>query len=298
MTCGDKCDKSCKRCLKLAKKYINKKCVLLLTIVDIPKTIITNTTFSFSDIANDVLRIEERALSNKVIQQFVKDPLIYDPVLVARANRVLTNICLNVVNDPMTPPPPGFIKRAIIVSTDGNVIVDVNTYKDDPEGIANGLNKDKNVINMSTYHNILDKPQNPLNQPIYSDNLSFPKTNLFLTQDMYFNSNNIDPKALATLTPGLKTSEINVLFFSNRTYTYPADEINPSPTGGVASNFQIVSNHGVREEIQEARIQDWGYASRRSPTLNQLPAYYVAHHTNLDNDGYSITLRVSYVKYK
>ena len=53
------------------------------------------------------------------------------------------------------------------------------------------INKDKNVINMSTYHNLLDKPQNPLNQPIYNDNLSFPKTNLFLTQDMYFNSNNI-----------------------------------------------------------------------------------------------------------
>lgn len=71
MTCDHKCDKCCKRCLKFSKKYVNKKCVLILTLNDIPKTPITNTTFSFADIAKDILRIEERAFSNKVIQQFI-----------------------------------------------------------------------------------------------------------------------------------------------------------------------------------------------------------------------------------
>lgn len=89
------------------------------------------------------------------------------------------------MNDPTTPPPPSFIKRATIVSTDGNVLVDVTTYQDDPEGIYFGLDKDKNVINMRTYHNLLDNLQNGLTQPIYNDNLSVPITNPFLTQLHY-----------------------------------------------------------------------------------------------------------------
>ncbi len=44
-------------------------------------------------------------------------------------------------------------------------------HKDDDEGISLGLNK--------------DKPQNDLHQPIYNDNIIFPKTKLFLTPDIF-----------------------------------------------------------------------------------------------------------------
>jgi len=297
MTCG--CEsKSCKICLKKTKKYVREKCVLKLTIKDIPTKLITNTTFSFADIAKDILRIEERVYSNEVIQQFIKDPLIFDPVLINKANRILVNICLNVINDPLHPPPAGFVKRATIVSTEGNVMVDVTTYINEPEGIAIGLDKDKNIINMRSYQNIFDKSQNNLNQIIYYDNLSIPKTSPYLTQDLYFNSNNIDPKGLTINNPGLISEEINVLVFSDKNYTYPADEINPPPTEGTATRFKTIINHGVREEIQQARIQDWGYASRRSSSFIQRPCYYVAHDTDLSVDGYSITLRMAYLKYK
>jgi hypothetical protein len=298
MPCEDKCGKCCKRCLKLSKKYIDERCVYKLTINDIPTNIITNTTFSFSDIAKDILKIEQKVYSNEVIQKFIKDPLIFDPVLINRANRVLVNICLNVINDPSSPAPEGFVKRATIVSTDGNVMVDVTTYKDDPEGILIGLDKNKNIINMRSYQNIYDKPQNTLNPVNYFDNISLPKSSPYLTQDFYFNSNNIDPKGLSQNNPGLVSHEINVLVFSDKNYTYPADEINPLPTGGTGTRFQTIINHGVREEIQQARIQDWGWASRRSSTLNQRANYYVAHDTDLSVDGYSITLRMAYLKYK
>jgi hypothetical protein len=127
--------------------------------------------------------------------------------------------------------------------------------------------------------------------------MKFPKTNLFLNEDMYFNSNNIDPKLLALSSPGLKCGEITTIFQSSRTYIYPANEINPSPSGGVGDSFNIIVNHGVRKEIQQSIIQDWGYSSRRSSTLWLLPNYYVAHCINL-KDGYSLILRVSYAQYK
>jgi hypothetical protein len=297
MPCEDKCGKCCKRCLKRTKKYIDERCVYKLTYDDIPTNILTNTTFSYSDIAKDILKIEQKVFSNEVIQKFIKDPLISDLQLVSLANRILTNIALNVINDPVNPPPEGFVKRATIISTDGNVIIDVTTYKDDTPAILSNLNLDTNVINMKTYHNILDKPQNTLNPVNYFDNSSLPKSSPYLTQDFYFNSNNIDPKRLSQNNPGLVSHEINVLVFSDKTYTYPADEINPLPTGGTGTRFQTIINHGVREEIQQARIQDYGWASRRSSTLNLLPNYYLAHNTNL-GDGYSLVLRVSYVKYK
>jgi hypothetical protein len=297
MTCDENCGKYCKKCLKLTKKYVDKRCIYKLTIDDIPTNIITNTTFSFYDIATDVLKMKERVLSNDIIKQFIKDMNIIDPKLIFLCNRILVNIALNVINDPNNPPPIGFIKRVTMISTDGDVIFDVTTYKDDDEGISLGLNKDTNIIYMSTNNNILDKPQNDLHQPIYNDNMIFPKTNLFLTPDIYFNVNNIDPKLLAISSSGLKLGETIVICGSNRTYTYPANEINPQPNGGVADSFNRIVNHGVRKEIQQARIQDWGYASRRSGTLNSLPSYYLAHNVNL-GDGFSFILRISYARYK
>ena len=287
---------SCKRCIRYAKKYIDNRAVLKLTVDDIPKTQITNTTFSFADIAKDVLSIEKKTFDNPVIQQFVVDPLINDLQLVLLANRILVNIALNVINDPSNPPPVGYVKRAMLVSNDGTIVYDVTTYKDDAPGILQRLNKDTNMIQMKTYNNIVDQSENLLNQPVYNDNMSLPKNNFFLNSDMFFNSNNINPKQLALSSKGLQSHELNVIFFSDDTYTYPANEINPPPTSGVADGFTQVINHGTRKEIQQARLQDWGYASRRSTTLNLLPNYYVAHNTEL-KDGYSLTLRVSYVKY-
>jgi hypothetical protein len=295
MPCNCHCG-SCKRCIKFAKKYIDSRSVLKLTIDDIPTTQITNTTFSFADIAKDILAIEKKTFENPIIQKFVVDPLINDLQLVLLANRILVNIALNVINDPANPPPVGYVKRAMLVSNDGGVVYDLTTYKDDPAGVLQRLNKDTNVINMRTFQNIADESENVLNQPVYNDNMSFPKNNFFLNTDMYFNSNNINPKQLALSAKGLRSHELNVMFFSDKTYTYPANEINPPPTSGIADSFTQQINHGVRKEIQQARLQDWGYASRRSSTINLLPNYYVAHNTEL-KDGYSLVLRVSYVKY-
>ena len=77
---------------KIAKKYIKRKCVLkkdmlsgnVLTVNDVPSTIITDCAFSYADISKDLLKIKNTCLANSVIQQFVYDPLINDLDLVLR----------------------------------------------------------------------------------------------------------------------------------------------------------------------------------------------------------------------
>ena len=283
------------------------KYVEILTIEDMPKNTIYNTTFSFFDIAKDVAKIEEIAFSNEVIKQFVKNPLIPDFELVQLANRILVNICLNVINNPNNPPPTEFVKRAVLVSNDGSVICDVTTYRDDNRAIELGLNLDTNAVNMNLYKNIFDTPIlndpvviKPQPDPIYSDNMVYPPfPDVFISpMGIYFNSNNINPSLLLSNANNMmKTNELTVSFGSKSTYTYPANENNPAPTGGVATSFNVINNHGTRKEIQQAIIQDWGYSSRRSSTLQLLPNYYVAHNVKL-SDGYSLTIRVSYAKYK
>jgi hypothetical protein len=61
---------------------------------------------------------------------------------------------------------------------------------------------------------------------------------------------------------------------------------------GIAVEFLNMLNHGVRKEVQQAIIQDWGWASRRSGTFYQLPCYFVANNIQ-QKDGYS----VGYIKY-
>ena len=303
MTNCNECDKlctkvySCKKCLTKLDKYLSKKCVLKYDISDVPTDIITNTTFSLSDIAKDVIRVRETCLSNPMIQQFINDPLISDPVFVQKANRILVNISRNVVNDPATPPPDGYIKRVTIITTDGNVIVDVNTYIDDMEGVLLGLNNDTNMCCMNLHVNVIDKQTNPLQTPIYDVNSHIPSSNPYITTDLYFNTNNINPSGISQNPPGLKRVDEYIRLSSNRTYTYPADEINPTPTGGTAVEFINMINHGVRKEVQMAIIQDWGWASRRSGSFYQLPCYFVANNIQ-QKDGYSLVLRVGYIKYK
>ena len=272
------------------------KYVKILTIKDIPKKTIQNTTFSFSDIAKDVLKIGNISVSNKVVQKFIEDPLIYDYELVTLANRILTNIALNVINDPTNPPPSGYIKRATFISTDGDVFIDVTTYRNDAKAVADNLNLDSNVANTTFYKNIFNSP--PTSSPIFNDNMLYPSPPIFLSpRGISFNSNNINPSALQNDGSSMLSTASSIILFSKSTYTWPADETKPPPTGGVATAFQTIDNHGSREEIQQARIQEWGYASRRSATIGYLPSYYVGHVLNL-SEGWSLVLRVSYVKYK
>jgi len=275
-------------------KYVKK-----LTINDMSKKNMQDTTFSFSDIAKDVAKIEKITLSNKVVEKYLRNPLTTDLQSVNLVNRILLNIALNVVNDPKNPPPTGYVKRAMLVHNDGSVIGDVTTFRYDKEAVASKLNLDSNIVNMNLYKNILNTPDTPKPDPIYVDNMLYPPyPPVFLSPfGIYFNTNNLDPTLLSSTAESMLINNTSMIFFSKSNYKYPANEINPHPTGGVATAFSTIENHGTREEIQQARIQDWGYASRRSATLNLLPNYYVAHNIEF-SDGWSVTLRVSYVKYQ
>jgi len=288
---------SCKKCLNKLDDYITKDCVQYLDVSDIPNETITNTNFSFQDIAKDVVKFRETATNNPVMKIFAQDPLIYDPILMTKANRVLVNIARNIVNDPQNPPPEGFVKRATIIATDGEVFVDVITYKDDPQGIALGLNNDRNIGYMNFYNNIVNTPSNPLNLPIYQVNSKLPTSSPYLSQDLFWNPNNININSLSTVPKGLKMPEQHVVFISNRTYTYPADEVNPPVTGGTATAYQLYPNIGGRKEIVQAVTQGWGWCGRRSSVYNNLPGYYVANNV-IQKDGYSLVLRIVYLRYK
>jgi len=287
---------SCKKCLSKLDDYITRDCVKYLDISNIPTEIITETNFSFHDIAMDVAKLRDKCIRNPLIQKFIQNPLIYDPILVNKANLILQNICLNFINDPQNPPPEEYVKRATIIATDGDVIVDVVTYVPNPKGTQLGFNFDRNIAFLSSYYNIVDASQNP-DSPIYQVNSALPNSSPFLNRDLYWNPNNINTTNISKNPKGLKNTDQHIILNSKKNYTYPADEINPKPTGGKALNFQVIPNHGGRQEVIEAIIQRWGFSSRRSPTINNLPSYYVANNIS-QKDGYSLILRISYINYK
>lgn len=258
--------------------------VPLLTSSQVPNTPIQNVPFTLQDIANDLLTFGEAVASNEALQTYLADPMTSNGSLVLRANRVLVNLARNFCNDPASPPPPGFIKKLTILSSDGSVIVDVVTY-------TPAFNLDRNVIFLNSSYNISQTPAPPV-YPIYEINSDIPSTIPFFNSSLTFNGNFVDPTSITTNSKGVELQEQAILVQSTRTFTFPANVDNPPPTFGVGMNYTLLPNLGGAKEVQQATVQGWGWATRRE---NGLISYIVARF-NPGVDGYSIVSRLSYVK--
>lgn len=258
--------------------------VPLLTINDVPNVPIQHTTFTFRDIANDLETFRQTVVTNPTLQTYLSDPMTSDVPLLLRTNRVLVNVARNFCNDPSSPPPLGFIKKITILSSDGSAIVDVTTYT--PQ-----FNLDRNVIFLNTQFNILQTPAPPV-YPIFQVNADVPTSIPFINSSLTLNGNFIDPTAITTTSKGIQLNEQAILVESTRTFTYPANVIDPPPTFGVGSVFTSLPNLGSAKEVEQATLQGWGWATRRE---NQFPTYTVANF-NAGVDGYSIVIRLSYVR--
>ena len=264
--------------------------VPILSASDVPSDPITNAPFTFQDLAQQVVLYRTAIESNPVMQQYISNPLDANPAFVLLSNRVLVNISRNFCNDPANPPPAGYIKRATVMASDGEILCDVITYMPSiPQ-----FNYDRNVFYWNSWYNLINTPQPPV-YPIDAINSNIPSSIPFMNSDLIFNSNFINPSTIATSSKGMELSEQHVIVQSDRTYTFPADTINPPPTGGNAVTYAVYPNIGGRTEMVQAVTQGWGWASRKSSVYQQKPGYYVANFIR-GIDGYAITIRIAYIK--
>jgi hypothetical protein len=295
------------------KKYVDENFIKMQII---PSSNLLGFNFSYQTIANDILSLEQRLKNNFYIQAYMSS--IPPPQIIKERNleyqlgipyKVFITICRNFVNDPNHPPPPNFFKRATVVKPDGEILLDVITYKDDDQGKLLGLNYDRDLCYLKFNSNISDNSnkQNPINEL----NMRYPNPNVnrFSDGDVLFNPNNIDISNLKDLSSGLVFSEQHIVVSSERTYTYPTSESNLdiiNSTGGIdqdgnskkkAIKYLLYPNIGGRREIVQAVCQGWGFTTRNSSVYNDLPGYYVAKDMDLVSNGFKVVLRISYHKY-
>lgn len=260
-----------------------------LTANDVPNKPIQNVPFTYRDIANEIVQFEQAVQSNAALQQYLVDPMTSNPAIILNANRVLVNLARNFCNDPANPPPAGFLKRITVLANDGQALVDVFTYVPSvPE-----MNLDRNVIYMNSWYNMLKTPTPPV-YPINSINSDVPSSIPYMNSDMLLNANFVDPTSMTTTSKGVQIQEQPILVESTRTYTYPANVVNPPPTFGTGETYTIFPNVGNTKEVVQATIQRWGWASRKSGRYN-LPSYFVASFIE-GVDGYGLVVRMAYVK--
>lgn len=294
------------------KKYIDDNFIKYKLI---PKENLKVLNFSYQDIANDVMKLEQKLKNNFYIKTYMSsDP---PPQIIKEKNleytlnipyRVFTTICRNFVNDPDNQPPLGFFKRATVVKPDGEILLDVITYKDDPQGILLGLNYDRDLCYINFQSNIAENTnQNPINEL----NMTYPNSNInrFSDGQVLFNPNNIDIYGLKNNSKGIQFQEQHVVVLSEKTYQYPSSESNVDilkPTGSIDEEgnstkkgikYILYPNIGGRREIVQAICQGWGWTTRNSSIYNDLPGYYVAKDMDLVTNGFKVVLRVSYHKY-
>lgn len=294
------------------KKYIDEN---FIKIKNIPSENLKPFNFSYRDIANDVLLLEKRLKDNFYIKAYMSiDP---PPQIIKERNleytlnipyRVFITICRNFVNDPNYPPPPGFFKRSTVVNSDGEILLDVITYKDDEQGNLLELNYDRDICYMNFQMNIRNSNSNP---PINELNMKYPDSNVnrFNSNQVIFNPNNIDIYSLENDSNGLEIKNQSVIVLTNRTYHYPSSESNDNiliPTGEIDSSgnstkkaikYFLYPNIGGRREIVQAICQGWGWTTRNSNMYKDLPGFYVAKDMDLVTNGFKVVLRVSYHKY-
>lgn len=261
--------------------------VSVLGATSVPDSPLIGAPFTYRDIANQVIAYRQSLMDNPVMQQYLDNPLTDNSAFLLSSNRVLVNLSRNFCNNPANPPPSGYIMRATIMASDGEVIVDVVTYTDQ-------FNYDRNIIYMNSWYNLINTP-NPPNYPIDAINTSIPSTLPFMNADLLFNGNMVNPATIATTSKGMELSEQHVIVQSARTFTYPANTANPPPSMGNAVSYSVYPNIGGRKEMVQATVQGWGWASRHSSVYAQKPGYYVANY-NEGKDGYSLVLRIAYMK--
>ena len=186
------------------------------------------------------------------------------------------------------------MKNITCSTNDGTILFSVNTYQPSKPS----FNLDRNVITIKSHVNPIQTP-NPPSYPINNENSLLPLSSPYNSSDLYMNPNNINPESIKNTSTGyndLKT----ILVKSSKTYTYPANTIDPPQTGGDALSYDVLENAMTKAEFQQANLQGWGWNSRFSGNL--YPSYNVATIVDAEDtddssyNGYYFIIGMSYIK--
>lgn len=247
----------------VSSKIIVSNNNLINNLCDIPD--VKKDNFSFRDIANDVLYLKNKIFNNPILKKYF-DQNETNPSPSSIGNVVLRNICRNFCNDPNSPPPPNYIKRVSLITSNNTVMVDSHTYRND-----GGPVHDVNVC-------VADLELN----------VSIKKST--------FNPLILDLSNFNKLTFGHQHYSV----LCKREYEYPAEELDETML--VSNNVEtheildFILNSENSKEVIQAICKNWGWATRRSKYYHH-PGYHVAHNVEFPS-GYSFIIKVSYIKYK
>ena len=178
--------------------------------------------------------------------------------------------------------------RILLVSNDGWVLQDVQTFCKDVKNAGPSFNGTNNNYISYTRTYI----QTPSDNVYYNPSkISFKPYIVSYGLTVMKSSSTDLPTTLPTITPNL----LNYVLIGQD--GKPTVEVPPSSDSIIGN--QIIDNHGTRYEIQISRLGLYGYASRRSDTT-QTFNYYVCKNLGVPPftlQGTEYTLRLSFFEW-
>lgn len=283
------------------KGYIGKNFLKnSITIDDVPSDIIIGTNFSFRDMAEDLLYLENEFKSNPTLNDFLNDyknGTINLKDAINQTNLILTNISRNFVNDPnrVCFDPNCFYKRVMLLTTAGQPFVDVSTYKDDVLGVKRGLNLETDIVYIETVEKQeiigqVNEVYNPRNIEINVINqLGVTRKKRYVAYTT--------PENLVERTPNDKQNDPT----NTNSYVYqPLNVINPQESNRkIPLKIERAQDMSTSQEVLDAVKNGWGWSSKVNASYGYLPGFFIAYNSLLPlNDDYAVIIRLSYQIYQ
>ena len=240
----------------------------------LPNKPITNLGISFRKIAYKLEKFKKKILSYPLTKEFLKNPYYQSEEFINNIDRLWARVANETVNDYLDIP-PGFGKRILFCSNDGNVFIDVSTYIKDSKKWLNFSILALNTLQNYKFINNPTVPQYNVNINSNSQTFNYEQTNY----DNVINNSNDQSKIFTILKCGSKTPP-----------SLDPNDLTPQKT--TATTFQEVDLHTTRTEIIQSINTKYGYTSRYSGTTFT-PNYYVATQLN-GADEYTVFIRLSY----
>jgi len=264
-----------------------------VTIDDIPSNILFGTSFSFQDMANDLMFLENEIKGNPSIQEFIesyKNNNINLGHAFNKSNLILTNICRNFVNDTdrVCFDSNCFYKRVMILTSSGQPFVDTATYKDDTKGKSRNLDLDKDIIYLETVEtqNIVSETIKTIYNPSNVDisNLSTVGVVRRKRYVAYTTPTNLSPNSDTNNTNNFVYNTLNI--------------INPVPSNKSPLKYERAQDMSSTQEVLDAVKNGWGYVAKVNASYGYLPGYFIAYNSSLPiTDDYGFIIRLSYQIY-
>ena len=268
------------------KRYVSNNFIkTTITPDDIPNTNLLDTNFSFKDMANDILYLEDKIFNNPALTSIIRNYInfnntSYAATIMSKINLLLTNICRNFANDPdsVCYDPDCFYKKVQLLTANGQPFAEATTYKAGVVAERYGLNLNKDFIYAEFKdHDIFNNDGQPF---------------------LVHNPQNLDISNITEIGVTRKrriTCYTNVDVDSNGNYLYPLNVSNPISSHKIPIKYEIaIGSHS--QDVADAVKNGWGWLSKISAVKNNLPSYFMSYNSSIPVPGeeYAAIIRLSY----